>query len=138
MPKKRKVVEKDGKLFTVRGIELSHCSNTMTKAELMAWIRSHARRLSLRWKPRTDFLLEMRRSYRGVDKRTKWEYPCKNCRGWYTLKQVQVDHIIECGTLTDFDDIGDFYKRMLCEKDGFQILCKACHTERTNLNRKNK
>lgn len=108
----------------------------MTEAQFFSWIRSYARRLSIKWKPRTDYLKSVRRPYKGDNKRVKWEYPCHECRQWLILKNIEVDHIIPCGSLQSFDDIGVFYKNLLCEKDGYVTLCKPCHLKHTNEDRK--
>jgi hypothetical protein len=115
-----------------RGVPLTRCSETMTEKAFFSWIRSHARRLSLKWKPRSDFLKEHRRPYIGDNKRTKWEYQCRDCLGWFIQKNIEVNHIIQCGSITCFGEIGGFYERLLCEKDGYEILCKECHRRLTN------
>ncbi len=132
MGQKRKIISKDGEYFTVRGVKLEFCSNTMTRAEFFGWIRSALRRLSIKWKPRSDFLKENRRAYTGTNKRIKWEYECKQCGEWKKQALVEVDHIIPCGALTKFEDIGGFCARLFTEKDGYQILCKRCHQRKTH------
>lgn len=128
-PKKKKKarIEKDGKYYTARGKELTRCSNTMTEAQFFSWILSNARRLTLRWKPRGDCLLEARRPYKGPNKRQQWEYNCSICNGWFSAKEVEADHIVPCGGIKSFDGIQGWYERALVEKEGFRVLCKECH-----------
>lgn len=52
------------------------------------------------------------------------------CGNWFPEKEVQVDHIEECGTLKTFLDASGFLERMLCEKEGMRCVCKACHLSR--------
>lgn len=131
--KKRKTEKLIGKSIPTskRGVPLTRCSHTLTESQFFSRIRSHARRMSLKWKPRTDYLQSVRRPYTGASKKTKWEYPCMNCKKWAVLTQMEVDHIIPCGSLRSFEDIGPFFERMLCEMDGFIIYCKKCHLEKT-------
>lgn len=125
-----------GKWYTPRGAELTRCSNTLTEAGFFSMIRNHARLLSVRWKPKNDYLISIRRPYTGTDKRTKYEYQCQMCLLWFVRKQIELDHIVECGALNCFEDIAGFYERLLCEIDGYQALCKPCHVTKTNSKRK--
>lgn len=100
-------------------------------------IRSHLRRLSIRWKPRNEALKSSRRPYIGDNKRRLWEYQCETCKNWYMRKEVEVDHIKECGSIKDWGDIGMFCKNMLIET-GFQILCNSCHLIKTNEHKRSK
>ena len=118
-------------------VERPYCSGTLTKSGLMGRIRSNIRFMSVKWRPRSDYLKSIRRPYTGPDKRKKWEYQCQHCWGWFPIgtkknPQFQVNHIIPCGSLQDWGDIGSFYQRMLCEKEGFMGLCVPCHQVVTN------
>lgn len=124
-------------LYTKRGVELTRNEQSMTEAQFFAYIRSALRRLSIRWKPRNTFLSEIRRP-KDNGGRSKWEYPCSECKQYFIRAHIEVDHIIACGSLKSFDDIGPFVKRLLCEKDGFMCLCKECHRLKTNKERKKK
>lgn len=116
--------------------ERPYCSNTLTEAGLFGLIRSNLRRLSIRWKPRTEALNAVRRP-KVNGGRSKWEYHCSICLKWFIRAHVEVDHIYPCGSITCFNDIGPFVQRLLCEQDGFRILCKDCHLKITNRDRKN-
>jgi hypothetical protein len=121
-----------------RGVPLVYCSNTLTEAQFFGKIRSALRRLSIKWKPRTDFLKERQQPYTGKNKRIKWQYKCDGCKKAYPLKEMECDHKTPCGSLRRFDDIGPFVQKLLCEKDGYQLLCKKkCHLKKTNQSRRN-
>lgn len=120
---------------TKRGVPLTRASESLTEAQFFSWIRSSLRRLSLRWKPRIEVLKDNRRPYTGESKRTKWEYSCADCKKWFLMKDIEVDHVVPAGSLKSFNDIGPFVERLLCEKDGYQVLCKVCHLKRTNESR---
>jgi len=109
---------------------------TLTEAAFFGWIRSGLRRMSIRWRPKNEVLAEIRRPKENGG-RSKWEYPCKTCKQWFIRAHVEVNHIIPCGSLKSFGDIGPFCQRLFCEKDGFEILCLDCHKKLT-YNEKNK
>jgi len=112
----------------------TRCSDTKTEAAFFSWIRSALRKLSIRWKPRNDARIRARRPYKGRNKRLRWEYQCAQCLKWFPDKEVQVDHIIECGTLKKWEDLPGFASRLFCEIGGFQVLCKKrCHQSKTNV-----
>lgn len=117
-------------------IEKPFCGGTLSTAGFFGMIRSALRRLSIRWKPRGDYLLTVRRPKIGGG-RSKFEYECQVCYNWFIRAHIEVDHIVACGSLRSFDDIGPFVKRLLCEKEGFRSLCKGCHLTITNEGRKN-
>jgi hypothetical protein len=71
-----------------------------------------------------------RRKYNGPNKRRKWEYICSECAKWKPAKEIEVDHIVPCGTLKTFEDLSGFAERLFCESDGLRVLCKACHEAR--------
>jgi hypothetical protein len=45
-------------------------------------------------------------------------------------KETAVDHIVPCGSIKCFEDIGPFVQRLLCEMDDLRVLCTKCHTRR--------
>ena len=113
------------------------CNKSMTTSAFFGMIRSALRRLSLHWKPRGSYLQRMRRPYTGDNKRLKWEYQCVACKDWYPQKEVEVDHIVSVGSIKSFDDIGGFVRRLFVEEEGYQILCKPCHLQKTHGGKKN-
>jgi hypothetical protein len=115
-------------------LDRPYSSGTLTSAGFFGMIRSALRRLSIRWKPRNDYLLSVRRPKVGGG-RSKWEYECQICKSWFIRAHIEVDHILACGSLKSFDDIGPFVQRLLCEKDGFRALCKGCHNQITQKER---
>lgn len=117
-------------------IEKPYNSGTMTKSAFFSMIRSSLRKASRWWKPVQECKIKARKKHNGLNKKQKWEYKCAQCNKYFKEKDISVDHIIECGSLNNFDDIGDFCKRLFVEVDGLQILCKLCHDEKTKLYRK--
>lgn len=63
-------------------------------------------------------------------------YVCKHCSGEFPAKEVQVDHInpvIDPKVGWVSWDI--FIDRLLCEKEGLQVLCEECHDKKSALER---
>lgn len=116
-------------------VEKPYNSGTMTKSAFFSMIRSSLRKASRWWKPVQQCKDEAKRKYNGVNKKQRWEYKCAKCNNYFKDKDISVDHIIECGSLNNFDDIGDFCKRLFVEANGLQVLCKQCHDEKTKLYR---
>ena len=42
------------------------------------------------------------------------------------------------GTLRTFDDLPAFCAKLFCSEDELQVLCKACHDEKTKQEREDK
>lgn len=59
--------------------------------------------------------------------RVAQHYKCAHCGGQYPVKDVAIDHIEPIVPVTGFTSWDDVISRALCEKDGFQVLCKSCH-----------
>lgn len=69
--------------------------------------------------------------YKGKDKRVKWEHYCKGCNNWVKQSEIEIDHIVEVGKLSSYDDLPGFVQRLFCGPEGLQKLCKICHKKRT-------
>lgn len=108
----------------------TRAGKTMTEAQFWGFIRAGLRSKSQRWPPRYHILNKHKRN--AVGKRHRYEYQCADCKEWFKQADVQVDHIVPCGSLKSFDDVGEFTKKLFCEEDGLRVLCKSCHQLRTN------
>lgn len=113
----------------------TRCSGTMTEAAFWSFIRSSLRQKSRRWKPIYDCLNAARRPSKSDNKRLKWEYQCAKCKGWFSAKEVSVDHIIPAGSLKSGDDLKSFVAKLFCEQENLQVLCLPEHQEKTNRER---
>jgi hypothetical protein len=108
--------------------DLVRCSNTMTEAQYLAWIRSALRSKWLKWPPRAAAINAARRPYRGPNARQLWEVRCALCEKWYKLKEIEVDHFPHnAGSILSVDDIGQFVNRLYCETTNLRVLCVPCH-----------
>ena len=109
----------------------TRCDGTMSEAAFWSFIRSALRQKSRWWKPISICKLNARRLYKGVNKRQKYEYACKKCKGWFPEKKINVDHIIPAGSLNCAQDLPLFVERLFCEQDNLQVLCETCHNKKT-------
>jgi hypothetical protein len=133
---KTKVVKKSKKVLVPR----TRNANTLTESEYFGKIRSGLRKTFMYWKPMMIALKNASRPSQNLEnKRLKTEYQCNDCKGWFGRKQVQIDHKIDCGSLTCYEDIVPFIQRLTIEDDkGFSCLCKDCHQIKTNQTRNEK
>jgi 5-methylcytosine-specific restriction endonuclease McrA len=106
-------------------------SATMTEAAFWQFIRSVLRQKSRWWKPISECKQLVRRKYRGSNRRQKWEYQCAECKGWFSDKEIAVDHIKPAGSLSKPEDLAGFVSRLFCEVDGLQVLCDKHHDAKT-------
>jgi 5-methylcytosine-specific restriction endonuclease McrA len=103
----------------------------MSEAAFWSFIRSALRQKSRWWKPISMCKLNARRLYKGPNKRQKYEYQCKKCKGWFPEKQINVDHVKPAGSLNSAQDLPGFVERLFCEQDNLQVLCTTCHDKKT-------
>jgi len=68
--------------------------------------------------------------YVGESKRMKYLYVCGDCQGAFPSTQCAVHHIVECGTLTSFEDLPEFVRKLFCNSEGLILLCDTCHDKR--------
>lgn len=119
-----------------RRVERTRAGGRWTESHFFGFVRSGLRAKHSRFPPRFDVLNDAKRTVKG--KRHKYEYQCARCKNWFKQTEVQVDHIVPCGTLKKWEDLPEFARKLFCEKDGLQVLCKAkCHQEKTQEDRKN-
>lgn len=106
-----------------------------TDSRYFSFIRSNLRRAWSKYPCKFEVLKDARRPFTGDDKRTKWEYNCSMCDGWFKTKDVEVDHIKPAGSLKDYSDLPAFVERLFCEKSNLRVLCKPCHKQVTQAER---
>ena len=112
----------------------TRAGNTWTEARYWQFIRSALRQAYSRYPVKFQVKKDAERTVQGC--RHKYEYQCAECSGWFTNKEIQVDHIEPAGKLSSYADIADFAKRLFCEAEGMQVLCLECHQSKTNAERK--
>jgi len=118
-----------------RDIERPFCGGAWTNAKFFGFIRSALRNASCRWDPAQACLraAEVGKRINRKSGRLAMHYRCAGCQAELPRKEVQIDHIIEAGSLKTFDDLPGFTRRLFVEMDGFQILCiERCHHGKTH------
>ncbi len=116
----------------------TRAGETWTESRYWTFIRSALRQAWSKYPVKYQVLNNNRRPFAGADKRTKWEYQCAECGQWFKAKEVQVDHIESAGSLKSYEDLPDFVRRLFCEADNLQVMCKPCHKTKTQEERKRK
>lgn len=104
-----------------------------TESRFQSFIKSALRAASSRWGPKFKALEDAFVDKRINDKtgRLGKHYRCNSCKEVFPTSFVQVDHIVPAVPLTGFKSWDEVIALMFCEKDGFQVLCKDCHSIKT-------
>lgn len=144
MTRKAKLVRKPYKrrksrIGKTNRVPKTRCSGKWTEASFFGFLRSGLRNMSRRWSPLVqDALVAARRkSISKKNPRLKWQFQCARCGGWFSRKNVEVNHIDPCGSMNCLDDLPGYVARMFCEVDGLEVLCKKkCHAAHTKSIRK--
>ena len=113
-------------------------NGTMTESAFWSFIRSGLRQKSRWWKPITQCKLNAKRTYKGPNKRQKFEYQCNSCKKWFAEKNINVDHVLPAGSLNCANDLPGFVERLFVEVEGLQVLCSTCHDKKTAKERENR
>lgn len=78
------------------------------------------------WPPRKEAIKNARVA-RG-------EYKCATCEGIFGPKQIQLDHITPViDEEQGFIDWNTYIDRLFCDTEGFQVLCRTCHSAKSFL-----
>jgi hypothetical protein len=105
-----------------------------TEARFHSFVVGGLRALSRKWGPRNESLAKAftRTKVNSATGRLAKHYKCARCEGEFPGKMVAADHIEPVVDPVDgFVSWDIFIDRLLCEVDGYQILCKNCHDKKT-------
>lgn len=95
-----------------------------------SFIRQAMRKAWQRWPPRYEALHAVKRDYKGSNPRQKFEYQCALCLGWFSGKEITVDHITPWGKIDDLS-LHEAWARLLVPIEQLQCLCGKCHDVKT-------
>lgn len=106
-----------------------------TTARFFTFLRSAFRTAWNKYPPKYEALkqAEVGQMTNKKTGRPAKHYECSQCHKYFPAKEVQVDHLIDAGTLTKFEDVQGFVERLFCSVDELQVLCKPCHKNKTHI-----
>ena len=111
----------------------THNGGTMTESQYFSKIRAILRNGFRYYKPMMIALDLASRPSQSLNKKLKKEYQCNVCKRWFKRADIQIDHVQECGSLSTYEDIVPFIKRLTKEDpSAYQILCKKDHKTKTD------
>lgn len=112
--------------------------NTWTKARKRAFIVAVLRSGTRRWPPKYR-VLNTAKTEKKINKssgRLAQHYRCNACKAEFPASQMQVDHIQPVvDPVKGFKDWNTFIKRLFCDEDNLQAICKLCHKLKTRAER---
>lgn len=106
-----------------------------TDGRKRSFITSTLRAGSRRWPPKYETLNDSKTEKKVNVKtgRLAQHYQCNACKGEFTSKDVEVDHIKPVvDPKKGFVSWDKYIENLFCEKKNLQVLCKTCHKEKTN------
>ncbi len=108
-------------------------SGKWTEGRYNGFVSTALRKAFGRWPPKYETLKEARTSIKinPATGRKAQHFKCKICKGEFTQKQVQVDHVAPVVGRGNFKDWNTFIERLFCEKHNLQVLCIPCHKIKT-------
>ena len=110
-----------------------------TKAQVQAFAVSSLRAGFRRFPPKWEVIAEgkMGKKVNKYTGRMAEHYLCVSCGGLFIARDVQVDHIDPVvDPVVGFESLDTFSERLHCPKPNMQLLCKPCHKDKTNRERK--
>ena len=90
------------------------------EALLKSFVIASLRRSSYRWTERNKALTRAR-IQRGL-------YKCESCGVETKKSNIQLDHIYPIVPTSGFDSWDGYINRLFCKAEGYQAICKACHS----------
>ena len=103
-----------------------------TDSQHFGKIRSALRNMSRWWKPIALARKAASRTY-TIGRAKRVEYQCASCSNWFNIKEIQVDHVVECGSLRSYNDLPGFCERLFAEElSAYAVLCTSCHQSKTH------
>ena len=106
-----------------------------TLARFWSFIRSALRQAHVKWPPAQAVMRKGRRE-KQLPGRHKWEHQCERCKQWVPQKEIEKDHRIAVGSLKDYNDLPGFVERLFVSEEGYRKICRPCHKEHTQEERK--
>jgi 5-methylcytosine-specific restriction endonuclease McrA len=124
---KRKIALRAGVVRTRNG-------NQWTESRYRAFITTGLRGVHNRWDPKYKaidrlFVKEGKNPLTGNKCKL---HRCEHCNGLFAKKDISADHITPVVGPEGFTTWDEFIARLFVEVDGYQGLCKQCHSIKTD------
>jgi 5-methylcytosine-specific restriction endonuclease McrA len=110
-----------------------------TEGRFRSFVTSTIRSGFRRYPPKFEVLKEaaIGKKENKKSKRIAMHYECSSCKEHFVNTDIQVDHILPVvDPKKGFINWDTFIERLFCTKENLQVLCKACHKDKTNLEKK--
>ena len=105
------------------------------RAFIISALRAYMKRFPPKWKALKAAMVGKKVNKRSG--RLAEHYLCASCGGFFVARDVQVDHIDPVVSPEEgFQDWWIYMNRLYCEAENLQVLCKPCHKDKTNAERK--
>ena len=106
-----------------------------TEGRFKAFITSTLRSGTRRWPVKHQVLAAAKCGERQINPATgrlAQLYECKNCKGTFSSRDIQVDHVKPVvDPKKGFISWDVYIDRLFCEAKNLQVLCKPCHKKKT-------
>lgn len=132
---------KDSETSSVNGTrpDRNYNNGEWTPSRFRSFVISALRTATRKWPPKFKALKEActgRKTNKATGK-LAYHYQCASCKKQFVQKDIQVDHIFPVVSPVDgFVDWDTYIDRMFCEKEKLQVLCKTCHSIKTQVEKK--
>ena len=115
----------------------THCDGTWTASQYRSFIKSGLRRMSFRWRPKTNCKKAARLPQKQMGKNGRLVFfsKCELCKEEMPETMVEVDHKEPVVPIEGFSTWDEVIDRLFCDSDGLRVLCKPCHKEVTKKQR---
>lgn len=115
-------------------VERTRNGGRWTEARFQSFIKSLLRKGSTRWGPAND-ALKAASVGKKFDERTGRQiehFKCAGCKEEFPRRDCAKDHIDPVVPIEGWSSWDEIIERMFIEIEGFQVLCKSCHHDKTN------
>lgn len=106
-----------------------------TEGRFKAFVTSTLRSGTRRWPPKYEVLADAKCGERQINPATgrlAQLYECKACKGKFSSRDIQIDHIKPViDPKKGFVSWDVYIDRLFCEAKNLQALCKTCHKKKT-------
>jgi len=107
---------------------MPRCNGTWTESRFRSFVISALRRASGRWAPKY--------ACKKAARVARNSYRCEACAATVGNSDCQVDHkapVVD--PVIGFQGWDKYVERLFVEREGYRLLCKACHSQVTQAQR---